>query len=49
MDYMLNWKKQKQNNISEDSEDKQESNEFKSMIIFILITSVLLIAVLLLR
>lgn len=49
MDYMLNWKKQKQENIAEDSEDKQESGEFKPMIIFILVISALLIAGLLLR
>jgi len=49
MDYMLNWKKQKQENISTDSEDRQESSEFKPMIIFILVISALLIAVLLLR
>ncbi len=50
MDYMLNWRKQKQENISEDSEnDIQESSEFKPMIIFILVISALLIAGLLLR
>ncbi|QIL42259.1 hypothetical protein G7074_25175 [Pedobacter sp. HDW13] len=49
MDYMLNWEKQKQENIEDSDKDKQESSEFKSMIIFILVISALLIAVLLLR
>ncbi len=50
MDYMLNWEKQKQEKIAEDNDkDKQESDDFKSMIIFILVISALLIAVLLLR